>query len=170
MQTLLLTPWFRPHDVVSWQAAVTMLFLGKVEVLEEYDAEIRSPSVCLRAPAVARLVRAIAPGKTKRVRFSRRNVYLRDGFRCQYCGAAKSPHELNLDHVVPRCLGGRTTWENIVTSCYPCNQHKGSRTLDKAGMKLKRAPVKPRSLPDVPVTVRTGQALPAEWAPYVPST
>jgi 5-methylcytosine-specific restriction endonuclease McrA len=162
MQTLVLTPWYRPHEIVSWQAAVTLLFLGKIEVLEEYDDEIRSPSVCIRAPAVARLVRGF-PASRARVRFSRRNVFLRDGHRCQYCGAKKAPHELNLDHVTPRSKGGRTTWENIVTSCYACNLRKGGRTPREAKMPLRAVPAVPRSLPRLPLTIRS---VPAEWVPY----
>ena len=81
------------------------------------------------------------------VKFSRNNVFARDDFRCQYCGARKSARELNYDHVVPRVQGGKTVWENIVASCYDCNGMKRGRTPEQAGMKLLRAPVKPRSLP-----------------------
>lgn len=164
MQTLLLTPWFRPHDVVSWQAAVTMLFLGKVEVLEEYDEPIVAPSITLRTPAVVRLTRGHVRAKIK-VRFSRINVFTRDGFRCQYCGERKAMDELNYDHVVPRVRGGATVWENIVTSCYACNDRKGSRTPVEAGMKLLRKPFKPTSLPHAPV-VLPGSDVPSAWRGY----
>src|ERR1700733_9138337 len=145
-ETLLLTPWMMPHKVISWQTAVTMSFLGKVEVVAEYDEQIRSPTLAIRAPAVVRLKRPMG-GMKRGVKFSRINVFTRDEFRCQYCGERKGPHELNYDHVVPRVQGGQTVWENIVTSCYDCNAMKRGRTPDQAGMKLLRRPVKPKWLP-----------------------
>src|ERR1700733_7211316 len=146
MRTLLLTPWMAPHKIISWERAVVLLVLDKVDVLEQYDEEIRSRSFALRPPAVVRLKKAGALTKHA-VRFSRINVYTRDGFRCQYCGERKEMRDLNYDHVVPRVRGGHTVWENIVTSCYACNDRKGSRTPEEAGMKLLRKPIKPKSLP-----------------------
>lgn len=163
-RTLMLTPWMAPHCVISWQRAIVLLFLGKVEVLEEYDEPIVAPSITLRTPAVVRLTRGHVPVKNK-VRFSRINVFTRDGFRCQYCGERKVMDELNYDHVVPRVRGGATVWENIVTSCYACNDRKGSRTPAEAGMKLRRKPFKPTSLPHAPV-VRPGNDVPSAWRDY----
>src|SRR4051794_40550361 len=113
--TLLLTPWFAPHKIIPWQKAITMLYGGDVEVVEEYRETIRSPSVSIQMPAVVRLKRSI--GSVKRgVKFSRLNVLTRDGFRCQYCGERKRGTELNYDHVIPRARGGRTVWDNIVAA------------------------------------------------------
>lgn len=163
-QTLLLTPWMMPHKVISWQTAVTMTFLGKVEVIAEYDEAICSPSTSIRTPSVVRLKRPL--GDMKRgVKFSRVNVFVRDGFRCQYCGDKKRVSELNYDHVVPRVQGGRTVWENIVTSCYGCNSRKRGRTPEQAGMALLRKPVKPKWLPMTPVLPRHGN-VPDAWASY----
>src|SRR5262245_24233543 len=142
-RTLLLTPWMAPHKIISWERAVTLLYLGKVVVVEEYEELVRSISVVMKTPAVVRLTRGQATTKQV-VRFSRINVYTRDGFRCQYCGERKPMDELNYDHVLPRLLGGQTVWENIVTSCYGCNDRKGSRTLAEAGMKLLRKPFRPK--------------------------
>jgi 5-methylcytosine-specific restriction endonuclease McrA len=100
------------------------------------------------------------------VRFSRVNVYTRDGFRCQYCGEKKEMRDLNYDHVVPRVRGGKTVWENIVTSCYACNDRKGSRTPEEAGMKLPRKPFKPSSLPVTPVLPMRRGEMPEAWLPY----
>lgn len=145
-RTLLLTPWYTPHKIVPWQKAVTMLFTGDVEVVEEYDETIASPSVSMRTPAVVRLKRAI--GAVKRgVKFSRQNVLTRDNFMCQYCGTKGTYETLNYDHVNPRQRGGLTIWENIVAACYPCNGRKANRTPDEAGMRLMKHPVKPKSLP-----------------------
>jgi 5-methylcytosine-specific restriction endonuclease McrA len=164
-ETLLLTPWMMPHKIIPWQTAVTMSFLGKVEVVAEYDDVVRSPSLAIRAPAVVRLKRPMG-GMKHGVKFSRVNVFTRDGFRCQYCGAQKALHELNYDHVVPRVQGGLTVWENIVTSCYDCNAKKRGRTPEQAGMKLLRRPVKPRSLPIGAAIPRDPRRIPPAWSPY----
>lgn len=165
METLMLTPWMAPHKIISWQRAVVLAYLGKVEVIETWDADLRGPSVAMKAPAVVRLTKGSVSTK-KAVRFSRINVYTRDGFRCQYCGARKPLRQLNYDHVVPRVKGGKTVWENIVTSCYGCNDKKGCRTPEEAGMRLLRAPFKPKSLP-VTAPVRLGEIdVPEVWQPY----
>lgn len=100
------------------------------------------------------------------VRFSRLNIYVRDENRCQYCSVSGERSELNLDHVVPRSRGGRTTWENVVCSCVPCNLRKGARTPIEAGMRLRRAPVRPRWSP----TFRPRGSLPREWLPFLGTT
>ena len=163
-QTLLLTPWMMPHKIISWQTAITMSFLGKVEVLEEYDEDIKSPTFAMKAPAVVRLKRPIG-GMKRGVKFSRINVFARDEFRCQYCGARRPLRELNYDHVVPRVQGGKTVWENIVTSCYDCNSRKRGRTPEQAGMRLLRAPVKPKALPMTTIIPREGKHPPV-WSDY----
>jgi 5-methylcytosine-specific restriction endonuclease McrA len=165
MRTLLLNPWMAPHKIISWERAVVLVVLGKVDVLAEYDEEIRSRTFALRTPAVLRLKKG---GTTTKqiVRFSRINVYTRDGFRCQYCGEKKSMRDLNYDHVVPRVKGGRTTWENIVTSCYACNDRKGSRTPEEAGMRLRKKPFKPNRLPVTPVLPASRDDMPDAWLPY----
>ena len=163
-RTLMLTPWMAPYRVISWERAIVLSYLGKVEVLEEYDEYVPAPSITLRTPAVVRLTKARVPTQNK-VRFSRINVLLRDGFRCQYCGAKRPASELNYDHVLPRVRGGRTIWENIVTSCYACNDRKGSRTPVEAGMTLLRRPVTPKSLP-LPPVIRPGTIVPEVWRDY----
>jgi 5-methylcytosine-specific restriction endonuclease McrA len=166
MRTLLLTPWMAPHKVIGWERAVVLLVLDKVDVLEEYEEELRSRHWALRTPAVVRLKRSIG-GKKQVVRFSRINVYTRDDFRCQYCGEKKEMRDLNYDHVVPRVRGGKTVWENIVTSCYACNDRKGSRTPEEAGMRLRKKPFKPSSLPVTAVLSMRRAEVPALWLPYV---
>ncbi len=148
MQVLVLDQGYGPHRVVSWQRAICMVFGGKVEVLEEYDEVVRSPSTAMRMPAVVRLLNA-ARRRPRVVRFSRFNVLLRDGFMCHYCGDQPHARELTMDHVVPRAKGGATRWNNVVAACRECNHKKGSRTPDEARMRLMRAPHEPRSLPSV---------------------
>src|SRR4029450_4394895 len=119
IRTLLLTPWMAPHKIITWQRAITLVYLRKVEVAEDYDDEARPCRLAMKTPAGGRLTKGHASKKPV-VRFSRVNVYTRDGFRCQYCGEKKPMDGLNYDHVIPRVRGGQTAWENIVTSCYGC--------------------------------------------------
>jgi 5-methylcytosine-specific restriction endonuclease McrA len=165
-QVLVLTSWMEPHRIVPWQKAINMLFLGKVEVLAEYEEVLyRSLTLTIRMPAVVRLVRVFR-GIKRAVKFSRINVFTRDHFACQYCGTKKKMRELNYDHVIPRHMGGKTTWENIVTSCYPCNAKKRNRTPEMAGMTLLSHPQKPKSLP-ITLHLNFGGPIPDIWAGYV---
>lgn len=164
-QTLLLDARFLPHAILGWEDAICLVYQDKATVLEEYDVTVSSPSVTYFVPAVLRLQTVFAPVK-KGVKFSRANVFVRDGYRCQYCGERRAPRELNFDHVLPRRQGGRTTWENIVACCYPCNEQKGGRTPEQAGMRLLRRPAKPHSLPLHAVFVR-GAEIPSPWLPYL---
>jgi 5-methylcytosine-specific restriction endonuclease McrA len=167
LRTLLLNTWGLPHAVLSWEEAVTLMYLEKVDVREEYNTTVSSPSVTYFIPAVLQLRRAFYPHK-KGVRYSRDNIFARDGYKCQYCGERKSSRELNLDHVIPRRQGGKTCWDNVTTSCYLCNNKKGARTPEQAGMKLLRKPVKPHSLPLHMVLVE-GTLIPSVWIPYLES-
>ena len=85
----------------------------------------------------------------KEVKMTRRHLFERDNYACQYCGQQLPPQQLNLDHVLPRDRGGRTTWENVVTSCIPCNAHKANRLPHEAGMRLKHKPIRPKRRPFV---------------------
>ena len=164
-RTLLLSQGYEPIKVISWQRAITLLTLGKVEVVEEYDAELRATSLIIKVPAVVRLLRAFRRHR-KPVKFSRVNIYARDGYKCQYCGVKCSITELTYDHVLPRSKGGKTTWENIVTCCYPCNGGKGNRTPAEAGMKLRATPVRPEWVPAVTIRVST-RSMPDAWRDYL---
>ncbi len=164
-RTLLLTPWYFPIKVLNWEDAVKMRYEGTVDVVAEYDTEIRSPSVTWKMPAVVRLRRM--PRSTQRgAKFSRQNVYQRDQHTCQYCGQRKPLRQLSYDHVVPRAAGGRTEWRNVVTSCRDCNARKGSMGCDECGMFPINAPVQPRSLPLVSPLIDPETA-PLEWLAFV---
>jgi 5-methylcytosine-specific restriction endonuclease McrA len=166
-RTLLLNHFYFPHKIVSWQDAITLVYLQKVDVLVQYDEEIRSPSTSIRCPAVARL-RGKAKHRQRTVKFSRINVYLRDGFACAYCAKKLPLHELTYDHVVPRARGGRTSWENIVTACFACNSKKADRTPDEAGLTLRTRPQRPKSLPLAAPAIDRASA-PAEWREFLPA-
>ena len=164
-RTLLLTAWYFPIRILHWQDAVKMIYEGTVDVLAEYDEELRSPSVTWQVPAVVRLRRNLTVRK-KCVKFSRVNIYQRDNFTCQYCGKQLRWSELSYDHLVPRARGGRTTFLNIVTACRPCNAKKGHLTCDEAGMFPLNLPTQPRHLPLSAPLVPSGQ-IPAEWEPFL---
>lgn len=117
------------------------VFAGRVTILSEYDHVVRSPSFELRLPSVIALKSYVAPSRYPA--FTRFNVFLRDRFSCQYCHASHPTHELTFDHVLPRCKGGRTTWDNVVTACMSCNLRKGHHTLEQCGMALHRYPWRP---------------------------
>lgn len=155
---LVLNASFEPLNVVTWQRALQLLFQGKVEVIEEWETEVHSVSLRIRLPSVLRLVNYIPlVGKKRIIRFSRANIFIRDHYKCQYCGKKGTKNQLTLDHVIPVVQGGKKIWENIVTSCKSCNQKKGGRTPDEAGMSLSRKPKEPKWLPgstlEVGVTV-----------------
>ncbi len=164
-RTLLLTQGYEPIQIISWQRAVTLLALDKVEVVEEYDALIRAASIVVNVPAVVRL-RKTFRRHAKPVKFSRVNIYARDNHRCQYCGLKCTIDELTYDHVVPRSKGGRTTWENIVSACYLCNRRKANRTPVEAGMKLLAEPMRPTWMPSVQIRV-SARSVPDAWRDYV---
>jgi 5-methylcytosine-specific restriction endonuclease McrA len=157
---LLLSSTYEPLRVISWQNAVCMFFLGKVEIVEEYDHHIRSVSVAIKAPAVVRLLRFFRAGR-RSPPLSRANVLARDGFRCQYCNHELNTKEATLDHVVPRSQGGKTTWENIVCACAGCNRKKGGRTPKEAHMKLLSKPIKPDWLPVL--NIKLHGKVPSAW-------
>jgi 5-methylcytosine-specific restriction endonuclease McrA len=112
------------------------------------DEFVRTVHFEIQVPRIIRLVAYDRLPKQK-VKFNRRNIFARDGNRCQYCGRKFATSELSLDHVVPRSQGGRATWENIVCACLKCNVRKGGRTPREASMKLFREPVKPRTSPSL---------------------
>ncbi len=130
-----------PLSLWPWQDVVKAVFLDRVNVVAEYDREVRSPSWRMRLPSVVSL-KAYAPS-VGRPAFTRFNVFLRDGFRCQYCDQRQRSEELTFDHVVPRSRGGATTWENVVTACATCNARKGNRAAAECGMKPRQAPRRP---------------------------
>ena len=129
---------YYPLSVWPWQEAVKAAVLDRVNILAEYDEVVRSPSLEMRIPSVVVLKDYVKP--QKRVAFTRFNLFLRDEFRCQYCGAKG---DLTFDHVVPRAAGGVTSWENVVAACSPCNLKKGSKPLRLTGLSLMKPPRQP---------------------------
>jgi 5-methylcytosine-specific restriction endonuclease McrA len=164
-RTLVLSQGYEPIKIVSWQRAITLLFLGKVEVIEEYDRNIKTTSMLIKIPAVVRLLNAFRRHK-KPVKFSRVNIYGRDRYTCQFCGERKAIGELTYDHLVPRAHGGKTTWSNIVTACEECNRRKANRTPEQAGMRLLKPPVQPTAMPTLVITI-SKESMPDAWRDYL---
>jgi len=162
----LLNSTYEPLRVISWQRAITMLLLDKVEVVSNYDQVLRAVSWQVTLPAVIKLRRFVGRRKI-RVALTRRNVFFRDGHQCQYCLRKLPARELTCDHVMPRSQGGRTSWENLVTACGPCNRRKGGRTPEQARMGLVRAPSRPESLPIEFTLNMNGNNLPDSWRDYL---
>ncbi|WP_241557290.1 HNH endonuclease [Croceibacterium ferulae] len=131
---------YYPLSLWPWQTAIKAVFLERVDIVASYDRQVHSPSLDMKIPSVIALRQFVKPSEFPA--FTRFNLFLRDRFACQYCGSSK---HLTFDHVVPRRLGGRTTWENISTACAPCNMKKGGRTPAQAGMALRMRPHRPTS-------------------------
>ncbi len=136
---LVLNASYEPINICAARRALVLVLKGVASAEEESQAHVYSPRHVMRVPSVIRLLeyRRI-PHQTRAL--SRKNILMRDRYTCQYCHRTMPSSELTLDHVVPRSRAGETTWENLVACCHPCNNRKGSRTPDEAGMKLARAP------------------------------
>ena len=159
---LVLNRHYQPVHVTSVKRAFTLLYQGVAKAIDtQYrlyefvdwaalsaanEDSIATVNRRIRVPRVV-VLSAYEHLPKGRVRFSRLNIYARDLDTCQYCGRQLSRCDLNLDHVVPRSQGGKTTWENVVCSCVPCNLKKGGRTPEQAGMVLRRLPSRPRWTP-----------------------
>ena len=168
MDTLVLSRTWEVDRVVDWQEAMSLLVSGRVEIVEEYDDRfVHSITVTFNMPSVVRFINGLRFRKSK-VKFSRQNVYARDKGRCQYCSKKMPRHKSTFDHVIPRCKGGKTTWENIVISCLKCNQKKGGRTPNEARMRPLAVPVRPKYLSDVnKITLTRDKDVPPSWKNYV---
>jgi len=132
-----------PLSVWSWQDAIKAVFQDRVNVVSEYDRIVRSPSQAFRLPSVISLKEYVPAAR--RPAFTRFNVFLRDRFECQYCANARPTHELTFDHVIPRSRGGRTSWDNVVTACGPCNLRKGNHLPRECRMMPRQEPRQPTS-------------------------
>jgi len=158
--TLVLNRSWQPVGVAPVRRSLTLLWNASACVVDpedfrqytwadwarlaprEGEAFLQAVTFRLRIPEVLTLVRHDRP-RLAAVTFSRRNLFKRDHWTCQYCGAQPGTAELTIDHVVPRSRGGGSTWDNCVLACVPCNARKANRTPDQAGMKLRRRPIRP---------------------------
>ncbi len=142
MQVIVLNADYTYLHTISWKRGIKLVLKGKVEVLKYAEKAVRGINETVVVPLIVRLITFVRRVYRSMVPMSRRNVFIRDEFTCQYCGRScrKSP---TLDHIIPRSRGGTNAWENSVTACSRCNQRKGSKTPSEARMRLKRQPVRP---------------------------
>jgi 5-methylcytosine-specific restriction endonuclease McrA len=141
---LVLNASLEPLHIVSVRRAIVLLLKEKAEVVEAARAKIRSENLALEMPLVIRLVYYVRVPHRLLIPVTRRTILARDQYTCQYCGAQPTKGKLTLDHVVPRSRGGGHSWDNVVAACIPCNQRKGGRLPEEAGMRLLARPAAPR--------------------------
>jgi 5-methylcytosine-specific restriction endonuclease McrA len=159
---LVLNATYEPINVCTVRRAVVLLLKEKAEMLERAEWELHSATSTMARPMVIRLVAYVRiPRDTHRRKITRRAVFARDDWTCQYCGARSN---LTVDHVVPRSKGGSSSWENIVASCAPCNRRKGNSLPRQAGMRLLKQPRTPS--PHVFIQVAS-PTIPAAWQQYL---
>lgn len=164
--TLVLNQSFEPIKIISWQRAMTLLAQAKVEIIETHALTTRTPSFTFQLPAVVRLFHYVKTRARTVVPFTRHNLYLRDGHRCQYCEETFEADALTFDHVIPLAQGGQGGWENIVTACQPCNRKKADQTPEQARMPLARRPRRPPALPMLKVS-QQARKTPVQWRDYL---
>lgn len=135
---------YEPVEIINWKDAIKLIFLNKAEAVKEYEYRIHSPNLSLNIPAVIRLFKQFKRPR-KKIRFNKRNVFIRDHYSCQYCGL--EVEKLTIDHILPRSRNGKTEWKNTVTCCVSCNKKKKNRTPIEAGMTLQKIPIEPDWMP-----------------------
>ncbi len=161
-QVLVLNASYEPLNITTWRRALVMVLKGKAEGLEHDSSRwIRGDTML---PTVIRL-RQYVRVPYKQLPLTRRNLFHRDGHRCQYCGS--SADQLSIDHVVPRSRGGLDIWENVTTACLPCNVRKGNRTPREASMPLMGKPHRPLSSLRFEAARQISAGRHGEWAKYV---
>ncbi len=182
LPVLLLNRFFAPVSTASVRRAFVLLYGGAAHAVDDHgethdfaawlgmpvrrtDDPLPIVGGAVRVPRVLHLLRYERSPRFV-VRLTRRNLMLRDGFQCQYCGRRPHQRELNIDHVVPRSRGGLDSWENLVISCRTCNLKKGRRTPLEAGMALLRAPTAPRWSPATQIRLSCYEPY-QEWDPFL---
>ncbi|MBI4729371.1 MAG: HNH endonuclease [Acidobacteria bacterium] len=159
-RALVLNATYEPLCVVPVRRAVVLVLKHKAEIIHEDGGSLRSERITLPIPSVIRLKYFVKVPYRARASLSRRAVFVRDSFKCQYCGAAAE----NVDHVIPRSRGGAHTWENVVAACRPCNARKENRLPHESGLHLRSKPAAPRET--VWIIVAVGRVDP-KWRPYL---
>ena len=159
---LVLNQNYEPLNVCNVRRAVVLVDRGKAEMLVNGRGEIHTSRLTILAPSVIRLMYLVRRPLLQR-RLSRRDVFLRDRYTCQYCG--RESRNLTLDHIIPRFRGGAHSWENVASACIPCNHRKAGRTPKEAGMRLLNVPRAPRPNPYYLFHARS---LEEEWLQFMP--
>jgi 5-methylcytosine-specific restriction endonuclease McrA len=163
-QVLVLNASYEPLNVTSVRRAHVLVYKGKAEVIEELEQPLHSASDTYPWPHVIRLVTYVHVPRTAQRKISRRALFARDEWRCVYCGTTRG--RLTLDHVIPRSRGGDSVWENVVTSCAPCNLRKGNRLPEEVSMTLRKQPRPPAPVLFIRLAA---PKIPTTWRPYLDS-
>jgi 5-methylcytosine-specific restriction endonuclease McrA len=162
-RVLVLNASYEPINVCTVRRAAVLILKNRAEILEEGDWALHAENLTLVRPVVIRLLAYVRiPRDAHRRKITRRAVFARDRWTCQYCGHERG--NLTVDHVVPRSKGGQSTWDNIVTCCAPCNRRKGDRLPRQANMVPARAPKAPSATIFIHVATPT---IPAAWEQYL---
>jgi 5-methylcytosine-specific restriction endonuclease McrA len=161
-QVLVLNASYEPLNVCSFRRAHVLVWKGKAEVIEKLDRPLMSATGIFPWPHVIRLVTYVRVPRTVQRKISRRALFARDGWRCVYCGTSSG--RMTLDHVIPRSKGGESVWENVVTSCGPCNLRKGDKLPEEAEMLL---PMPPRPPAPVLFIKLATPRVPPSWQRYL---
>lgn len=141
MNTIIFNADYSPLGYIYWVDAFDLVYAKKASVMEEYDETFRTPSFEAKIPKKIILKKYV--NYRQNARYSKRNIFLRDDYKCIYCGVDVTRDTAELEHILPRSRGGKTTWENTGTSCHDCNNRKDNMTPDEAGLKLRYKPYKP---------------------------
>jgi 5-methylcytosine-specific restriction endonuclease McrA len=161
---LVLNSTYEPMSVATWQRAVELIFGGKAEAIHNRGEQLRSAGgFAMPLPSIIRMLYYVRR-KPKRVALTKKNVLLRDDYRCGYCAMRGDRATMTVDHVVPRAAGGRSVWENLVAACPDCNGRKRDPTPEQARMPLLKRPTEPRFIPFVVVRRHTAEE---EWSKYL---
>ncbi|MEI6447181.1 MAG: HNH endonuclease [Actinomycetes bacterium] len=161
-RVLVLNATYEPINVCSVRRAVVLLIKRRAEIVDQGHSAVRAESLAIPRPQVIRLVSYVrVPRDAHRRKITRRAVFARDGWSCQYCG---DPSNLTVDHVIPRSKGGLSSWENVVTSCAPCNRRKADKLPAAIGMQPRRKPKAPG--PQVFIRIASPK-VPLAWQPYL---
>lgn len=164
-EVLVLNSDYEPLNVCNMRRAIMLVHLGKAEVLHVDSRTLRSYSDQWESPSVLKLrhhVRRPVP----QLRLSRRGIFARDEYECQYCGL--TGRELTIDHIVPKRLGGKASWENLVACCRRCNAKKGDKLLHQSGMRLRKEPRRPRFIPYISLAKYLAGQKNEVWRTYLP--
>ena len=156
---LVLNMDYLPINVTTFKKAFKLVYKGKAEVVEDEGNVIVTSKKTFKKPSVIRLINYVVVPYRKIV-LSRENIFKRDERRCAYCSSIKN---LTIDHIIPKSKGGRNSWENLVTCCFPCNAKKGDRTPEQANLKLNIKPVKPNPFYFIYKTHKNKNS----WQPYL---
>ena len=165
-EVLVLNSDYEPLNICTMRRAVAMMFLGKVDVLHENATPLQTVRTHYKSPSVVRLRTHIKRPRPQ-LRLSRRSVLARDNYTCQYCGR-RGNNDLTVDHVIPKRLGGPSSWENLVCCCKRCNTRKGDKTVEQIGFVLNRKPRKPKYVPFISLTKFISGARNEVWRDYLP--